>query len=249
MKLDRVVAVRNSRIVYRNGDDCVKVFDEDYFLDDVLSEALNQAIAERAVVNVPKVKGVINLDGKWAIVSEYVRGKTLERLMKENPAKKSEYLQRFVDIQLQIRKSGNCGFSKLTDKLSEKIARTQLAATTRYYLRNYMESLPKAKELCHGDFNPSNVIVGEDGKDYVVDWAMATEGNGLADAARTYLLFWLAGDVEGSDEYLDLYCKASGNTKQEIQRWMPVVAADQSVKGNSTERDCLLTWVNVVDYQ
>ncbi len=30
MKLDRVIAVRNSKTIYRDGDKCIKVFNENY---------------------------------------------------------------------------------------------------------------------------------------------------------------------------------------------------------------------------
>ena len=46
MKLDRVIAVRNSKTIYRDGDKCIKVFSEDYSKADVLNEALNQARIE-----------------------------------------------------------------------------------------------------------------------------------------------------------------------------------------------------------
>ena len=35
---------------------------------------------------------------------------------------------------------------------------------------------------------------------------------------------------------------------QKVQRWMPIVAASQSVKGNEEERQFLLSWVDVADY-
>ena len=77
----------------------------------------------------------------------------------------------------------------------------------------------------------------------------ATQGNASADAARTYLLFWLAGDIEGAKLYLELFCKKSDTAKQYVQKWMPIVAASQSVKGNEKEREFLLSWVDVVDYE
>ena len=43
MKLDRVIAVRNNKTVYRDGDKCVKVFNESDSKSDVLNDALNQA--------------------------------------------------------------------------------------------------------------------------------------------------------------------------------------------------------------
>lgn len=70
-----------------------------------------------------------------------------------------------------------------------------------------------------------------------------------ADVARTYLLFCLNNDIEGAKKYLDLFCKKSDTAKQYVQKWMPIVAASQSVKGNEEEREFLLSWVNVVDYE
>ena len=43
MNLDRVIAVRNTKTIYRDGDKCVKVFNNNYSKADVLNEALNQA--------------------------------------------------------------------------------------------------------------------------------------------------------------------------------------------------------------
>ena len=34
-----------------------------------------------------------------------------------------------------------------------------------------------------------------------------------------------------------------------FQEWLPIVAASQSVKGKEEEREFLLSWVNVCDYQ
>ena len=249
MNLDRVIAVRNKKTIYRDGDRCIKVFSEDYSKADVLNEALNQARIEETGLNIPAVLEVTMVDGKWAIVSEYIKGKTLAQLMQEEPEKKDEYLGLMVDIQLQVQKKTCPMLGKLKDKMNRKISMSELDATTRYELHTRLEGMPKHKKVCHGDFNPSNVIITEDGTPYILDWAHATQGNASADAARTYLLFWLNGDIDGAKKYLDLFCKKSDTAKQYVQKWMPIVAASQSVKGNEKEREFLLSWVNVVDYE
>ncbi len=249
MKLDRVIAVRNSKTVYRDGDRCIKVFDADYSKADVLNEALNQARVEETGLNIPKVIEVTTIDGKWAIVSEFIKGKTMAQLMEENPDKKDEYLEMLVDLQLEVQSKTNPLLNKLKDKMNRKINQAELDATTRYDLHTRLEGMPKHNKLCHGDFNPSNIILTDDGKAYIIDWSHATQGNASADAARTYLLFWLNGDIEGAKKYLDLFCKKSDTAKQYVQTWMPIVAASQSVKGNATEREFLLSWVDVVDYE
>ena len=249
MNLDRVIAVRNKKTIYRDGDRCIKVFSEDYSKADVLNEALNQARIEETGLNIPAVLEVTMVDGKWAIVSEYIKGKTLAQMMQEEPAKKDEYLEMLVDIQLQVQSKTCPMLNLLTEKMQRKISQTKLDATTRYDLHTRLEGMPKHKKVCHGDFNPSNVIITEDGTPYILDWAHATQGNASADAARTYLLFWLNGDIDGAKKYLDLFCKKSDTAKQYVQKWMPIVAASQSVKGNEKEREFLLSWVNVVDYE
>ena len=249
MKLDRVIAVRNNKTIYRDGDRAIKVFNAEYSKADVLNEALNQARIEETGLNIPKVLEVTMIDGKWAIVSEFIKGKTLSQLMEENPEKKAEYIELLVDLQMSVHAKTSPLLNKLKDKMSRKIAATELDATSRYDLHTRLEGMPKHNKVCHGDFNPSNIIITENGLPYILDWSHATQGNASADVARTYLLFWLNGDISGAELYLDTFCKKSDTAKQYVQKWMPIVAASQSVKGNEKEREFLMSWVGVVDYQ
>lgn len=249
MKLDRIIAARNNKTVYRDGDLCLKVFDETYSKADILNEALNQARVEETGLNIPKIREITVIDGKWTIVTDYIKGKTLAQLMFEEPEKRDEYLDLFVSLQIEIHSKTCPLLTKIKDKMNRKISLTDFDATTRYDLHTRLDAMPKRTKLLHGDFNPSNVIIGEDGKAYILDWAHATQGNAAADAARTYLLFWLDGDISGAEKYLDLFCTKSNTARQYVQKWMPIVAASQSVKGNAKEREFLQNWVNVVDYE
>ena len=249
MKLDRIIAVRNNKTIYRDGDTCVKVFGEGASKADVLNEALNQARVEETGLKIPHILGVTMLDGKWAIITEYIKGKTLAQLMEENPEKKAEYIDLLVELQMQVHAKTCPLLTKLKDKMNRKISLTSLDATTRYDLHTRLEGMPKHNKVCHGDFNPSNIIIAEDGTPYILDWSHATQGNASADVARTYLLFWLNGDIEGAEYYLNTFCRKSDTAKQYVQKWMPIVAASQSVKGNEQEREFLMSWVGVVDYQ
>lgn len=249
MKLDKIIAVRTGKTIYKDGDRAVKVFDSDYSKADILNEALNQARIEETGLNIPKILGVNMIDGKWAIVSEFIKGKTMAQLMAENPEKFDEYLEQFVDIQMGIHEMKAPLLTKLKDKMNRKISQADIDATTRYELHTRLEGMPKHNKVCHGDFNPSNIIITEDGVPYILDWSHATQGNASADVARTYLLFWLDGNIEGAKKYMELFCKKSDTAKQYIEKWLPIVAASQSVKGNAKEREFLLSWVDVVDYE
>ncbi len=248
MKLDNVIAVRKAKKVYRDGDKCIKVFDKDYSKADVLNEALNQARIEETGLNIPKVLEVTTIDGKWAIVSDFIEGVTLAELMEKNPDKLDEYLNVLVDVQLEIQSKTCPLLNKLKDKMNRKISEADLDATTRYELHSRLEGMPKHNKVCHGDINPSNIIVTNDGKYYIIDWSHATQGNASADAARTYLLFCLKENEEIAKKYLEIFCKKSDTAKQYVEKWLPIVAASQSVKGNEDERQFLLSWTDVVEY-
>ena len=249
MSLDNIIAVRKNKTLYRDGDKVLKVFDESYSKADVLNEALNQARIEETGLNIPKILGVTMTDGKWTIILEYIDGKTLADLMAEHPEKKDEYLNLFVDLQLEMHSKTCQNLNKLQDKMNRKISQTNLSATVRYELHTRLEAMPKHNKVCHGDFNPSNIIIATDGRPFILDWSHATQGNASADAARTFLLFSLEGDNDTAKKYLDLFCEKSDTAKQYVQKWMPIVAASQSVKGNAREREFLYSWINVVDYE
>ena len=249
MKLDNIIAVRPFKTVYRDGDKAIKVFDEHYSKADILNEALNNARVEEMALNVPKLLEVTSISGKWAIVNEFIEGETLSRLMEQNPGKKREYLELFVDLHMKIHSQNANHIHKLKDKMNRKISESQFDATTRYELHTRLEGMPKHKKVCHGDFNPSNIIITPDGIPYVIDWAHVTQGNASADVARSYLLFRLAGDDKTAEQYIDLFCKKSDTPKQYVQKWLPIVAASQSVKDKSEEREFLKRWVDVVEYE
>ena len=249
MKLDNIIAVRPGKTVYRDGDRCIKVFDENYSKAGILNEALNQSRIEETELNIPKILEISKVDGKWAIIEEFIEGKSISELMAEDPDNYDKYLEQFVDIQMEIHAQKAPLLTKLKDKMNRKIHEAELDATTRYELHTRLEGMPKHNKVCHGDLDPSNVIITKDGAHFIIDWAHATQGNASADVARTYLLFCLAGEEDKAKKYMEIFCKKSDTARQYIQKWLPIVAASQSVKGNREERDFLLSWVDVVDYE
>ena len=246
---DKIIAARKSKIIYRDGDTVVKLFDENFSKADILNEALNQARVEETDLHIPKILEVTKIDGKWAIISEFISGKTLQYLMDENPEKLDEYLNLFVDLQMEVHSQTAPLLNKLKDKMNRKISESSLDATARYEMHTRLEGMPTHKKVCHGDFNPSNIIIREDGVPFILDWSHVTQGNASADVARTYLLFCLEDKKELADKYLNLFCRKSDTAKQYVNKWLPIVASSQMVKKKPEEREFLLKWVSVVEYE
>lgn len=249
MKLDNLVASRPDKEMYRTEDGFVKLFNADFSKADILNEALNQARVEEIDLNIPKIKAIEVVNGKWAIVMDYIDGKTLSTLIKENPDKLDEYLEFFVDLQINVLSKKVPMLNKLKDKMNARISAADLNATTRYDLHMRLDSMPKHLRLCHGDFHPSNIVITEDGTPYIIDWSHATQGNSSADVARTYLEFYLEGKDELAEKYLNLYCLKTDTAKQYVQKWIPIVAASRLTKAKEGEEAFLRRWIDVVDYQ
>lgn len=249
MKNENLIFSRPDKKIYRDNDKLIKVFDKNYSKANILNEALNHARVEETDLNVPKIRSIEVVDGNWAIVLDYIEGETLQSLMQKNPEKQDEYLNLFVDLQMTVLSKNVPMLNKLIDKMNAKISAADLDATTRYDLHTRLDSMPKHRHLCHGDFNPTNIIITSDGTPYVIDWSHATQGNSSADVARSYLLFYLAGEEELAHKYLKLYCKKSDTAIQYVQRWIPIVAASRLVKCKPEEEQFLRSWIDVVDYE
>lgn len=239
MQLEKMLAIRNNKIIYRDGDTCYKVFSQGYAKEGVFKEAFNQAQMESLGLSVPQVKAVFLHEGKWVLATQFIPGMTLSRLMAREPEKKEHYMDIFVEVQRSLHQTECPVLVRLQEKMDVRISRTDLPATVRYSLHEDVLSMPKRNHICHGDLVPSNVILREDGVPFILDWTHVTRGFAPADAARTYLLLNLNGDKSGAELYLQQYCAQSGLTEESIRHWLPAVAGSQLVLGNETEREIL----------
>ena len=218
VNLKEEIARRENKVVYRDGDKKIKLFVEHYKKSNILNEALNQAKVEEATnLNIPKLLEVSLIGKRWALVYEYIEGNTLSELMEKYPEKEDEYLELFVNIQLEVLSYEAPLLNRIKDKFKTKLTEaTNIDENTRYELLQRLEGMKNHKKLCHGDFVPSNIIITKEGKHYIIDWAHVTQGNASADVARTFLLFSMNGQDALASKYLDLFSAKSGIAKSKM---------------------------------
>jgi len=248
MKPDHVFSEKANKKIYRSGDFVMKVFDSVHSKADVLNEALNHVRIEEAGVNVPKLNEVSKIDGKPTIVLEYIDGKTFHQIMEENPDNMEKLMSQFVDIQLEMHGFEVPRLNRLRGKMMRKIAKLDINDDVRYELEIRLAGMPKHHKLCHGDFNPTNIIIDKDGKAYILDWSHASQGNASADAAITYLYFVLRNESL-AELYLKTFCEKTNTKIEYVQQWFPIVAAAQLEKGIDGEKEFLLKWIDIIEYQ
>lgn len=243
---------RGNKVVYDLGDKIAKVFNETKPVSDVFNEALNLARINECGIRSPKALEVTKLEGDeagWALITTKAPGVTLAEKIEAEPQRFGEYLEQFVDLQIEIHGYTSPLLNRQGDKYARMINSLEaINATTRYNLLERLDGLKKGTAVCHGDFNPSNVIVSEDGTLSVCDWAHATQGAPAADVAMTYLLFSLTSK-EQAEAYLDIYCERADMAKQIVRQWLPVIAASELARKRKVNEEFLMSWVDVFDYQ
>lgn len=246
-----LIAKRTNKEIFAEEDKVIKLYIESHSQSDILNEALNQSrVEEYSNLNIPKLLEVKKINNRWAIISEKIEGKTISQLMKEEPENFDKYLNLFIDVQLAILENNVPLLNRIKEKFTRKLENaTNIDENIKYELLQRLEGMKNHNKLCHGDYHPSNVIVKNDGTVYVIDWAHVTQGNASADAARTFLLFSMAEENEKAEKYLNLFSEKSGISKENIQRWIPIVAATQMTKNIPEEQEFLSEWINVIDYQ
>lgn len=229
--------------VYRDGETAVKIYDADYPKGEVFAEALNQARIEDIGILAPKVYGVNHIDGKWAIKMQYIEGDNLQKVIDSNPDKEDEYLKLFVNLHMGVYAYKLPTLYKLIDKTNTAISRSGLKATVQYDLHTRLDDRHKHTRVCHGNFIPANVKVGKDGKFYIFDWSKTAQGDPTIDIATTYLLLKLDGRADFAEKYLDMMDEKSVYSKENVLKWIPVVAAGKLSTCRADEKAALLELV------
>ena len=245
----RIIVERANKRVYDCGDVVIKLFNEHKSAADIFTEALNLARINETGILSPQITEVSMINGCWALASKKIEGKNLQELMNKHPEKTNEYLGMLVDLQIDLHKHHNPMLQRQNDKYAKMInSLTCIDATCRYNLLERLDGMKYMTNVCHGDLNPSNIIIENDGSMAICDWAHTTQGCPEADVAMTYLLFALR-DRQLADTYLKMYCKRGDMPMQIVKPWISIVAAAELARKRGTDTDFLLSWIDVVDYQ
>lgn len=191
----------------------------------------------------PHIYGTVRIEHRNGIVLERLRGRSLLSLMVASPWRVATYSQQMADLHVRLNGlDAPPRMDNLKRRLTSDITEcTELPEDVRDRLLIEISQLPDGKRLCHLDYHPGNILIGEDGESRVVDWVNACVGDPMADVARTYgmLLVGLPpglGAIErvtvagfqriAAELYLRRYLRISRRSREEVMRWfVPMNAA------------------------
>jgi tRNA A-37 threonylcarbamoyl transferase component Bud32 len=196
--------------------------------------------AREAGLPVPAlIDGLIEVSQREGIVFERVDGPILTEYLQDHPGQVKDCARQAAELQVRIHATVAPELPPLIDILKWTIGQADpLEEATRRAVLDLLGRLPCGESLCHNDFYPSNIIVSGRGL-VVIDWAIGTRGNPLADYARTWLVsrLWLDGLERGAPEqerllwrrfwsmYLERYGELQPSSAEALLPWQIVVAA------------------------
>jgi aminoglycoside phosphotransferase (APT) family kinase protein len=127
-------------------------------------------------------------------------------------------------LQLRVHSHAATQFPNLKMRLATSIHQaSSLSEPRRTILLAGLTAMPEGDRLCHGDFQPYN-IMGPPEREVLIDWPNASQGDPAADVCRTYVLL-RSVSAELASAYVDAYSQVSGEYRDTILNWLPFVAA------------------------
>lgn len=246
MNLGNPVAIGNTANLYLFDNKIVKVFKEYLPYTESLNEAKKQEFAYSCGLNIPKIFEVTEINGRQAIMMEYIKGQTVGKLLTENMELAEHYINVCVNVQKTIHNV--VVKSDLLESMVEKLQRQinsggNLNKGQKEWLLRRLDSMIFEPRLCHGDFHPFNLIMS-DGKVTIIDWVDSSAGDIRADVYRTYLLI-SQSSINLASMYLHTYCKKTGLSQDEVFQWAPIIAGARLSEHVSTEnKDRLMEIIN-----
>ena len=228
----------------------------------VADEARVGRIVVDAGLAAPAVGDMVELDGRFGVVYERLDGQSLLDYMASHPAEIPALGRQFAELHAQMH---DCHRPELPSQRKGFVDAIeyapQLSTAHKQAVLRRLDGLPDGQAVCHGDYHPGNLVVTRSGL-VVIDWMSASHGNPVADVARTTLMFRLARvpeyySPETQDAvdrarrsfygaYLSAYLSRRPFPIEEIEAWIPVLAAARLCEGIVEEEAELLKLVEAL---
>ncbi|NUU61673.1 phosphotransferase family protein [Paenibacillus agri] len=229
--------------IWEYGDRKVlKLYREGIPADQVTKEYSISVYAHTLGIRTPQPIELAEVEGRSGIVFQQIEGSSVLTLLGKSPWKVGQYARKLAKLHYDLHTldaGEDLGVQK--ERLKWSIHEAPLLnESEKQAILSYLDTLPVGGKLCHGDFHPDNILM--DGQVWIIDWMTGLAGDPAGDAARSVVMFSMGVVPEGTPaiaklvigfirkrltkDYLREYLKLSGQTREEIERWiLPVAAA------------------------
>ena len=232
----------------------LKLFNKGISRSTVEYEANLTRIVHDTGLPVPAVGEIAEIDGRFGLELERVQGISMLETLTQSPWMLPTFARQLAKLHADMHRCRVPELPPLGEKLVRKIKRAEkLPENVRQAALKALEQLPEDDKLCHGDFHPGNILLTSRGP-VIIDWIDASRGRPVMDVARSSLLFgggkipssfpgaWILRILQGSlyRIYRRRYFQLNPIYKQELESWIPVVAAGRLDENIYFDEDRLL---------
>jgi aminoglycoside phosphotransferase (APT) family kinase protein len=250
-----IAAGRTAEVFAWKTGQVIKLF-HDWVPEEWVTHELHiSRLVEAAGLPAPAVLGdIFEVDGRRAICYQRVDGPSLNQVITSHPFRLAAHASLLGELHAGMHTRPGAGLPSQRKKLVYKLHEAEpLPANLKEAALQALDRLPDGELVCHGDFHPGNILMTAQGP-VVIDWTDACSGNPLADVARSVVLL-MAADVPltsrlgwilkfGRDRmleaYLHSYFQFSRLDQNQLQAWIPIVAAARLNEQIPRENECLL---------
>jgi aminoglycoside phosphotransferase (APT) family kinase protein len=176
-------------------------------------------------VPAPQVLDVRQIKDRWGVIMSRIKGQNFASILSDGRQSRP-YMEEMARLHVAIHLHQAPGLPALKARLCDEIraAGTKLGDTLPLQgLLDRLAKLPDGDWLCHGDFQPSNVM-GSPGSASIIDWPNAARGDPAVDVCQSWLLMGRSDEALAS-AYVDTYARESGRKPKDILHLSPIVAA------------------------
>jgi Ser/Thr protein kinase RdoA (MazF antagonist) len=205
--------------------------------------------------------GLVRIEDRLGFVMDRVDGPSMLDMLSRRPWLLVRSARRLAALHLSVHSKEAPALPSQRERFCAAIERLRddLGDETVERIQRALNALPDGQVVCHGDFHPDNVLLGEAGET-IIDWGPATSGSAVADVAWTDYLFRHAGYPPGKvwwqrlmifllrRAFLAVYRRAYERRAPfgwgEVRAWESVNAAIRLGDGIPEERAFLLAFLH-----
>ncbi|MBW5448088.1 phosphotransferase [Cohnella sp. CFH 77786] len=218
----------------------LKLFKSDMPLQPIENEFHISKRVYQAGVPSPESIRMIEMDGRHGIVYRKLSGVTMLKAISKDPRLLNQEAARMARLHANMHQHAVSDLPNQREILSGSIKQAPiLTIPEKEWILNRLETLKEDTRLCHGDFHPDNILLGE--REWIIDWMTGMIGNPTGDVARTIVLIKYGTMPDETPKaivslisqirrdllstYLQEYIMISEMDPEEIDQWMIPVAA------------------------
>jgi hypothetical protein len=224
---------KSSEVFRIGGGEVIKIFHAAVSEEMIQREMAAAGIATSLGLPTAAPRLRVTVAQNAALIYPEISGVSTAAAIRRKPISAASLLREMAKLLHAVHRPQASGLRTVKSVLQTDIDYGPAPDRVKRAAIDYLQGLPEADHLLHGDFHIDNILLSADGL-VILDWAKAAIGDPAADAARSEMLMrfgegpadvittlwrdWAAAQLGRA--YRDL----SGVSKDQLSLWQPVVA-------------------------